>query len=113
MFRSQQKETKEFGGNVITEIEIYPIRPRNGLVAFASCLFDGKLSLNSIAIHTRADGTGYRLVYPAKVLPNGKVVNTFYPITKEAGAEIEAAIVAELEKMSEKVGGKTYGKFNS
>ena len=98
---------------MITEVEIYPLRPKEGLVGFASCVFDGKPSLNSIAIHTRADGTGYRLVYPAKVLPNGKVINTFYPITKEAGEEIEAAIVTELEKMAAKVGGKTDGKFNS
>jgi len=98
---------------MITEVEIYPLRPKEGLVGFASCVFDGKLSLNSIAIHTRSDGTGYRLVYPAKVLPNGKVINTFYPITKEAGEKIEAEIITEMEKVTAKVGGKTDGKFNS
>lgn len=97
---------------MVSEVEIYPVRPKDGLVAFASCLFDNKLSLNSIAVHTRADGSGYRLVYPAKILPNGKVINTFYPINKEAGKEIEAAVIAKLEKLNEKVGGKSNGKFS-
>jgi DNA-binding cell septation regulator SpoVG len=93
--------------DMITEVEIYPIKPKDGLVGFASCIFDGKLSLNSIAIHTRADGTGYRLVYPAKVLPNGKVINAYFPINREVARVIEKAIIAELEKLAEKVGGKT------
>ena len=97
---------------MVTEVEIYPVKPKDGLVGFASCIFDGKLSLNSIAIHTRADGTGYRLVYPLKVLPNGKAINTFYPINEEVGKKIEVAITAKLEKVCEKVGGKSNGKFN-
>lgn len=50
---------------VITEIEITPIRPREGLVAFASCVIDQWLYLGSIAVVTRLDG-GYRLTYPTK-----------------------------------------------
>lgn len=88
---------------VITEVNIYPIRPKDGLVAFASCLFDSKLSLNSIAVYTRPDGSGYRLVYPAKILPNGKQVNLFYPVSKEIAQIIDKAIIEKYEELTEKV----------
>ena len=94
----------------ISEIQIYPVRPKDGLVAFASCLFNNSLSLQSIAIYTRADGSGYRLVYPAKFLPNLKQINIFYPINKEIGDTIQKAIVGEFEKLIEKV--KKGGKEN-
>jgi len=84
-------------------VEIYPIRPKDGLVAFASCLFEGKLSLNSIAIYTRPDGFGYRLVYPAKILPNGKQINTFYPIDRETASLIDKAVINKYEELTENV----------
>lgn len=88
---------------VITEINIYPVRPKDGLVACASCLFEGKLSLNSIAIYTRPDGLGYRLVYPAKTLPNGKQINIFYPIDKETASLIDKAVINKYEELTENV----------
>ena len=86
----------------ITEIQILPIKPHEGLVAFASCLFNNCLSLNSIAIYTRADGSGYRLVYPTRIIPNGKQIDIFYPINKEVGDIIEKAIIGKFEKLIEK-----------
>ena len=96
----------------ISEIQILPIKPRDGLVAFASCLFNDTLALNSIAIYSRADGNGYRLVFPTKILPNGKQINLFYPINKEIGTIIEKAIITEFEKLIEKVkkGGQKNGE---
>jgi DNA-binding cell septation regulator SpoVG len=95
---------------VITEINIYPVRPKDGLVAFASCLLDGKLSLNSIAIYTRPDGNGHRLVYPAKMLPNGKLINLFYPIDKTTASIIQQAIISDYENLIDKV---TKGVFQN
>lgn len=95
----------------ISEINLLPVRPRNGLISFASCLFDGKLSLNSIAIYTRPKG-GYRLVYPAKTLPNGKLINLFYPIDRETGEIIHEAIIGKFEELVEKVEVKNEG-FNT
>jgi DNA-binding cell septation regulator SpoVG len=88
---------------VITDISIYPIRPKQGLVGFASCVFNNQLSLNSIAIYTRPDGSDYRLVYPQKILPNGKAINVFYPINRETGKAIKEAIAKEFEKVKKKV----------
>ena len=87
----------------ITEIHVFPIRPQGGLVAFASCLFDANLSLNSIAIYTRPDGSGYRLVYPMKMLPNGKEISTFYPINKDIADILDTAIIGKYEKVTENV----------
>ncbi len=86
----------------ISEVQIVPVKPRNGLVAFASCIFNNQLYLGSIAIYTRLDGNGFRLVYPAKTLPNGKQINCVYPINREVGREIEIAIVTKFEELIRK-----------
>lgn len=90
--------------NIISEINIIPVKPRNGLIAFASCVFNNQLSLNSIAIYTRPDGSGYRLCYPSKILLNGKQINLFYPIDKETGELIEKAIIRAFEDLMKKSG---------
>lgn len=84
----------------ITEVQIFPIKPRDGLVAFASCIVNGQFYLGNIAIHTRLDGSGYRLVFPAKILPNGKEIQCFHPITREAGDTIHQAIIEQLEALT-------------
>lgn len=90
------------GERLITEVSIYPVKPKNGLLGFASCLFEGKLSLNSIAIYTKPDGSGYRLVYPSKILPNGKQINLFYPIDRDIGNLIERAVIGKFEDLMKK-----------
>jgi DNA-binding cell septation regulator SpoVG len=80
----------------ITEVQIIPVKPSGGLVAFASCVINGTLYAGNIAIHTSLSAPdGLRLVYPDKILPNGKVINCFHPITKEAGEVIKKAIVSK------------------
>ena len=86
----------------ITEVEIIPLKPRNGLIAIASCLYCGQLALNSIAIYSRPDGSSYRLVYPTKVLANGKEIHIFYPINKRTGDAITRAIVRKYEELMKK-----------
>lgn len=81
----------------ISEIQIVPIKPTNGLVAFASFVLNDSLYLGSIGIITRLHGS-YRLVYPTKKL-NDKDLNIFYPINKQVGRQIEEKIVASYEKV--------------
>ena len=91
---------------VITEISVYPIRPSpKGLVGFASCTFNNQLSLNSIAIYTRPDGDGFRLVYPSKQLLNGKEVSTFYPINKVTGDQIHRSVIGKFSELRGKYEG--------
>lgn len=82
----------------ITEIQITPIKPRDGLVAFASVVLDGGIHLGFIGIHTKLDGSGYRLTYPTKKA-GLKDLNIFYPLNKEMSKMIEEAIIAKAEQI--------------
>lgn len=81
----------------ITEIQIIPIKPQNGIVAFASFLLDKCLYLSSIAIMTRPQG-GYRLVYPTKKVGQ-RDINLFHPIEKEFAQAVEKAVITKLENV--------------
>ena len=80
----------------ITEVQIIPIKPSNGLVAIASIVVANSLYLGSIGIHTKMNGKGYRVTYPTKSL-NGKSFNVFHPIKKTMALDIEEAIIAKAE----------------
>ncbi len=81
----------------ITEIQIVPVKPNNGLVAFASVIYDGSFYLGSIAIFTRKSG-GYRLVFPNKVTEQ-KSIDIFYPISKDIGKMLEEVISKKFEEV--------------
>lgn len=83
----------------ISEIEIIPVKAKNGLTFFASCVVDDKFYLGNIAVFTRLDGSGFRLVYPTKVLSNGKQIPVFYPIDNKVGQAIEDAISQKATKL--------------
>ncbi len=93
----------------ITEIQIIPIKPQNGLVAFASFVLDGSLYLGSIGIVTRPQG-GYRLVYPTKKVVD-RNLNIFYPINREFALAIEQRVVRQFEDVMTKY--DRHNSFNS
>ncbi len=82
----------------ITEIQIIPIKPKEGLVAFASIVVENSLYLGSLGIYTKLDGSGYRITYPTKKIGN-KNINIYHPINKETSRAIEEAIISEAEKI--------------
>lgn len=81
----------------LKEIQIIPIKPQNGIVAFTSFVLDDCLYLSSIAIMTRPQG-GYRLVYPTKKIGN-RDINIFHPINKTFAQTIEKAVIEKLEEV--------------
>lgn len=81
----------------VTEVTIIPIKPKNGLVALASCVLDDKIYLGSIGIYTKLKG-GYRLTYPNKKVGENSI-NLYHPITKECGDCVEAAVIARYEEL--------------
>lgn len=83
----------------ISEIELTPIKANNGLTFFASCVLDGKYFIGNLAIFTLRDGSGFRVVYPTKVLRNGSQIPIFYPVDKTISAEIQRAISSEATKL--------------
>jgi DNA-binding cell septation regulator SpoVG len=79
---------------IVTEIQIIPIKPLNGLVAFASAVINNQFHIGNIAIYTATTSKlGYRLVFPNKKLNSGQVIDCFYPISKEAGTLVSEAII--------------------
>lgn len=94
----------------ITEIQIIPIKPNNGLIAFASIVVDDNLYLGSIGIHTRINASGYRLTYPTKPI-GGKDLNIYHPINKETSTAIEQAIVNKYKEVM-KASNDRYNSLN-
>ena len=95
--------------NRLSEIQIIPIKPQNGLVAFVSFILDESLYLGSIGIMTRPQG-GYRLVYPTKKVAE-KNLNIFYPINREFALAIENEVVKQFEDVMKKY--DRHNSFNS
>jgi stage V sporulation protein G len=82
----------------ISEIQIIPVKPKDGLVAFASFVLDKKYYVGSVAVFTRLNSEGFRLAYPTKKLGE-KSLNIFYPINTEAGNAIEKVIGEKVNKI--------------
>lgn len=85
----------------VSEVNIVPVKPANGLVAFASCVVDSQLYLGSLGVHQLINGAGYRITYPTKRI-GPRQLNYYHPVTKEAGRLIEQAIVAKCIEIFER-----------
>ena len=83
----------------ISEIRIVPVKPREGLVGFASCVVNGQIYLGGIGIHSDLKNGGFRLVFPAKSLSNGTTIPICHPITKKAGDSLQKAIAEAWERL--------------
>ncbi|MDP2637545.1 MAG: septation protein SpoVG family protein [Candidatus Levybacteria bacterium] len=92
----------------ISEIQIIPIKPQNGLIGFASFVLDGNIYLGSIGIITRPEG-GYRLVYPTKKV-GLRNINIFHPINKEFANSIEKEVISKFEDV---MNNDRYDSFNT
>ena len=86
----------------ITEIQILPIKPNNGLVGFASFVLDGNIYLSSIGVHKRLDGSGFRITYPTKKIAD-KDFHIFHPINRQASEEIEKAIISKAVEIIKEI----------
>lgn len=81
----------------ISEIQVVPVKPKDGLLGFATLVVDDWLYLSSIAVFSRINGS-IRLVYPTKKIGE-KSVDIFHPITAEAGQWIEAEVFKKFSQM--------------
>lgn len=78
----------------ISEINIVPVKPKDGLIGFASFVVDGNFYVGNIAIFSRLDGSGIRLVYPRK-----GAIDCFHPIKKDVGLIIEQNVTKKLNSL--------------
>ena len=83
--------------HTVSEVAVVPVKPQDGLVAFASLVLDGSLYLGSIGIFTRPAG-GYRLVYPTRQVA-GRKLNLFHPISNELGKHLEEVVTTKYEEV--------------
>lgn len=84
----------------ISEINIIPIKPQDGLVGFANIVIDNKWFLSSIGIHTKVGG-GYRITYPTKVV-GSRAMDIFHPINRETSKVVELAIIKKFNEIFER-----------
>lgn len=82
----------------VTKIEIIPIRPRDGLMAFASVEIDDRFYIGSIGVYKKRDCTGYRITFPTKKVGDHSLT-ICHPTTPELSKEIESAITNKAEQM--------------
>jgi DNA-binding cell septation regulator SpoVG len=85
----------------VTEVDIAFVKPKDGLIAFASVVLDDELYLSGIAIHSRLVGSGYRLTYPTRKVGETQF-SLFHPIRKPVGLAIEQAIFGKLKNVMSK-----------
>jgi stage V sporulation protein G len=92
---------KEVLSMKVTEVDIAFVKPKDGLIAFASLVLDDELYLSGIAIHSKLVGSGYRLTYPTRKVGDVKF-SLFHPIRKPVGLAIEHAIIQKLKNVLSK-----------
>ena len=82
----------------VTEVEFVPIKPRQGLVGFVSCVVDGKLYLGGIGVHTVLNGDRLRMTYPTRKVGNVNIP-LYHPVNAEAGEAIREAITRKVKEL--------------
>ncbi len=85
----------------VTEADIVFVKPKDGLIGFASVVLDDELYLSGIAIHSKLDGSGYRLTYPTRKAGETQL-HLFHPIRKPLGCAIEHAVLDKLKNVMRK-----------
>lgn len=91
--------SKDLETPMITEVQIYPVKPHDGLVAFTNFVLFKSLYCSCVAIFTRPQG-GYRLVYPTK-RSGKKDMDVFHPIGSELGKQIEQAVLVKYHEVTQ------------
>ena len=88
----------------ISEVQVFPVRPQDGLIAFASCILGGQIYIGNLGVYTKPDGSGIRLVFPVKTLPNGLTISCVHPICREAGSAITEAVAKKMRELFSRCG---------
>ncbi len=84
----------------IKDIQIIPIKPKEGLVGFSSFVFDDSFYFGNIGIRTRLFG-GFRLSYPTRKVGD-KSLPIYHPINKKITDLIEQEIITKFEEIYSK-----------
>lgn len=86
--------------NKISEVNIRLVKPAEGLVGFASFVYDRAMFIGSIAIFEKLSG-GFRLVFPKKKVAEFEM-DIAHPISYLVGEAIRLKVVKKLEEVLKK-----------
>lgn len=79
----------------IKRVEIIPIRPFEGLIAFANVVLEEGLYLGSIGVHRKLDG-GFRITFPTRKVGEANLC-IYHPTQPGISKEFETAICSKAE----------------
>lgn len=82
----------------VTDVQITPITPRRGLVAFANVVIDDSIFMGFIGVHTKLDRSGYRITYPTKKVGQ-KDLNIYRPTNELTSKLIENAVIEKAKEI--------------
>ncbi len=82
----------------VKKVEIIPIKPQDGLLAFASIEIDDCIYIGSIGVHKRRDGSGFRITFPTRKIGSHQL-SICHPTTPGLSKEIESAITSKAEEV--------------
>ena len=80
---------------IVTKINIKRIEEKDGLFGFVNITLDDCLYLGNIAIFSRLNKEGYRLVFPEKKVGLNKI-SIFHPLDSKFYFYLEEAINKEI-----------------
>jgi DNA-binding cell septation regulator SpoVG len=78
----------------ISEINIVPVKPKDGLIGFVSFVIDERFYVGNVAIFSRLDREGIRLVYPKK-----GAIDCFHPIKRDVGDFINKKVTEKFNTL--------------
>lgn len=84
--------------NRISNVQIIPIKPNEGLIGFASLILDEKMYLGSIGVYTKLKDNGYRITFPTKKAGQRNIY-FHHPIDKDLSKDIEKAVVKKANTL--------------
>lgn len=90
----------------VTEVNISLVKPKDGLVGFASFVLFEAIYCGSVAIYSSKAGT-YRLCYPNRLV-GGRGIDIFYPINQQIGEVIKKAVLREYDEVMSKLNVRHY-----
>jgi len=84
----------------ITNIKVKPYQSVHEptQVAYLSFTYDNFLILGSIKVHLISGGE-YRLEFPGRKMPDGKVFNTFWPAGDSSLEQLTKSLLPEIKRV--------------
>lgn len=97
MYSESNRSNSHESQYTISELQISLVKPTDGIVGFASFVYNQAIYLGSVAILSRPGG-GYRLLYPTRKIGTNHI-DVFHPINRDVGMAIEAAVTQKFEEV--------------